>query len=163
MAVFMGDSLSDGSGTGTELRGRSFPGQPPPATSRRSVLKLTAATEQILGIEILEVEAGKARRRLVSPLWTRRAGKMVETGDFFAWWKRTKQPSFDAVIGNPPFIRYQSFPEPHRQPGDENHEGSWSRAEPAHEHLGTLRHGRSPLASEMEVDSHWCFLPNCYR
>ena len=39
---------------------------------------------------------------------------MVETGDFFAWWKQTEQPSFDAVIGNPPFIRYQSFPEPHR-------------------------------------------------
>lgn len=24
------------------------------------------------------------------------------------------QPAFDAIIGNPPFIRYQSFPEPHR-------------------------------------------------
>ena len=75
--------------------------------------KAGGATNQILGVEILEVEAAKARRRLVSR-YGARAANMVETGDFFAWWKRTEQPSFDAVIGNPPFIRYQSFPEPHR-------------------------------------------------
>ena len=76
-------------------------------------LEAGTTTDQILGIEILGVEAAKARRRLVCR-YGARAGKMVETGDFFAWWKRTEQPSFDAVIGNPPFIRYQSFPEPHR-------------------------------------------------
>ena len=71
-------------------------------------------TDQILGVEILEVEAAKARGRLASR-YGAQADRMVETGDFFDWWKRTKQPSFDAVIGNPPFIRYQSFPEPHRR------------------------------------------------
>ncbi len=72
-----------------------------------------ACTDQLIGVEILEVEAAKARRRLESRYGTR-ANKVVEVGDFFAWWKRSEQPSFDAVIGNPPFIRYQSFPEPHR-------------------------------------------------
>jgi adenine-specific DNA methylase len=33
--------------------------------------------------------------------------------DFFAWFDR-KNNNFDIVIGNPPFIRYQSFPEPAR-------------------------------------------------
>ena len=39
---------------------------------------------------------------------------MVKTGDFFDWWQETRQPAFDVVVGNPPFIRYQTFPEPHR-------------------------------------------------
>ena len=77
-------------------------------------LEVGGGTHQLLGVEILEVEAAKARRRLVSR-YGPQARKMVETGDFFAWWKRTEQYSFDAVIGNPPFIRYQSFPEPHRR------------------------------------------------
>ena len=77
-------------------------------------LEAGGATDQVFGVEILEVEATKARRRLVSR-YGAQAVKMVETGDFFAWWKRAEQPSFDAVIGNPPFIRYQSFPEPHRR------------------------------------------------
>ena len=76
-------------------------------------LEASGAADQILGIEILDVEAAKARQRLVSRYGTQ-ASETVETEDFFAWWMRTEQPSFDAVIGNPPFIRYQSFPEPHR-------------------------------------------------
>src|SRR5690606_25155195 len=43
-----------------------------------------------------------------------RAADVVETSDFFSWWTRPERPLFDAVVGNPPFIRYQSFPEPHR-------------------------------------------------
>ena len=70
--------------------------------------------DQVLGVEILEAEAAKARRRLEYH-YGARAGGMVRTEDFFDWWKRTEQPSFDAAIGNPPFIRYQSFPEPHRR------------------------------------------------
>ena len=71
------------------------------------------AAGQIVGVEILEAEAAKARQRLEARQGPR-AGKMVETGDFFAWWERSEKGSFDAVVGNPPFIRYQSFPEPHR-------------------------------------------------
>ena len=71
------------------------------------------SADRILGIEILSCEADKARLRL-EPRYGSQARNMVETGDFFSWWKLTEQPSFDAVIGNPPFVRYQSFPEPHR-------------------------------------------------
>ena len=68
---------------------------------------------QIFGVEILAAEADKARARLArddEDLNT----YVVETADFFAWWKDSNRPQFDVVAGNPPFIRYQSFPEPHR-------------------------------------------------
>ncbi len=72
-----------------------------------------SVANHLSGIEILSDEAKKARDRL-KPRLGLRAGDVVETSDFFAWWKRPKRPLFDAVVGNPPFIRYQSFPEPHR-------------------------------------------------
>ena len=46
--------------------------------------------DHLFGIEILEVEAAKARWRLKSH-FGRQAGKMVETGDFFAWWQPTER------------------------------------------------------------------------
>jgi adenine-specific DNA-methyltransferase len=69
--------------------------------------------KQLIGIEILATEAARARAR-VKDLLGPRARDVVETGDFFSWFQQNKQPPFDAVVGNPPFIRYQSFPEPHR-------------------------------------------------
>ena len=69
--------------------------------------------KQILGLEISKVEAAKARQQLQSRYGSR-ARNIVRTKDFFAWWNRTKQSQFDVVVGNPPFIRYQSFPEPSR-------------------------------------------------
>jgi adenine-specific DNA methylase len=40
----------------------------------------------------------------------------VINGDFFAWFRDTRpEGMFTAVVGNPPFIRYQDFPEEHRQ------------------------------------------------
>lgn len=72
-----------------------------------------ARANRLFGIEILAGEADKARERLKGELGLR-AADAVETSDFFAWWKRPDRPLFDAVVGNPPFIRYQSFPEPHR-------------------------------------------------
>ncbi len=42
------------------------------------------------------------------------------TGDFFGWYQRTcPDGHFDAAVGNPPFIRYQNFPEEHRAPAFE--------------------------------------------
>ncbi|MCY4625548.1 MAG: class I SAM-dependent methyltransferase [Chloroflexi bacterium] len=39
------------------------------------------------------------------------------TGDFFAWYRSNHYDgTFDAVVGNPPFIRYQNFLEEHREP-----------------------------------------------
>lgn len=67
----------------------------------------------LYGVEILSDEADKARARLSRELGLRSAD-VVEVSDFFAWWKRPDRPLFDAIVGNPPFIRYQSFPEPYR-------------------------------------------------
>jgi adenine-specific DNA-methyltransferase len=68
---------------------------------------------RLTGIEILGTEADRARERLSSIVGTQ-AKSIVKTADFFDWWQSSEEPAFDAVIGNPPFIRYQTFPEPHR-------------------------------------------------
>lgn len=72
-----------------------------------------AIGDQLRGVEIVADEAAAARKLLRATVGTRATG-IVATGDFFSWWNAQKQPAFDAVIGNPPFIRYQTFPEPHR-------------------------------------------------
>lgn len=72
-----------------------------------------ARANHLRGVEILTSEADKARERLAKELGFR-AADVVETSDFFSWWIRPERPQFDAVVGNPPFIRYQTFPEPHR-------------------------------------------------
>lgn len=72
-----------------------------------------AIGEQLRGVEIVAEEATAARKMLRATLGAR-AADIVATGDFFSWWNSQSMPAFDAVIGNPPFIRYQTFPEPHR-------------------------------------------------
>ena len=72
-----------------------------------------AIARQLTGVEIVATEADRARARLRGQL-SQRAVDVVTTGDFFSWWQDSTQPVFDAVVGNPPFIRYQTFPEPHR-------------------------------------------------
>ena len=69
--------------------------------------------KHLFGVEILAAEADKARARLASQVGFL-AASVVETSDFFAWWKLPNRPLFDVVVGNPPFIRYQNFPEPYR-------------------------------------------------
>jgi adenine-specific DNA-methyltransferase len=68
---------------------------------------------RLTGIEILAGAATRASEILTKMLG-KRAFDVVKNSDFFDWWQTSTQPSFDVVIGNPPFIRYQSFPEPHR-------------------------------------------------
>lgn len=64
----------------------------------------------VTAVELFASEARKIPRRGVGRT-------TVVTGDVFAWYKRqAPKPMFDAVIGNPPFIRYQNFPDQHRQP-----------------------------------------------
>jgi len=78
--------------------------------------QLVVAAEQLLGeggritaVELHPDEADKIRAR-TGPRTT------VVPGDFFAWFRDCAQPaSFDAVIGNPPFIRYQQFREEQRR------------------------------------------------
>ncbi len=61
----------------------------------------------INGIELIPAEADTARRR--------GAGlTQVVAGDFFLWLDSANLASYDVVLGNPPFIRYQNFPEPSR-------------------------------------------------
>jgi adenine-specific DNA-methyltransferase len=72
-----------------------------------------AIAHQLTGVEILPTGAEAARARL-RPRLGARAAAVVETGDFFEWWERRAWQPFDAAVGNPPFIRYQSFPEPSR-------------------------------------------------
>ena len=65
---------------------------------------------QLRGVELVACEADKARARLTGVV---PAGAVV-TAEFFDWWAGAGRARFAAVIGNPPFIRYQSFPEPAR-------------------------------------------------
>jgi adenine-specific DNA-methyltransferase len=74
---------------------------------------MPAIGKNLAGVEIIAGEAARARERLRRRFGLR-TRNMVETSDFFSWWMKPERPTFDAVIGNPPFIRYQSFPEPHR-------------------------------------------------
>lgn len=63
---------------------------------------------KITGIELFPEEAEKASLH---------GNKKTEiiTSDAFSWFIKNKPDAvFDAVIGNPPFIRYQNFPEEHR-------------------------------------------------
>ncbi len=72
---------------------------------REIVRKLTA-------VEIAGSEAEKAERALQAVLNTRAAAD-VRCADFFEA-RGQLAGKFDCVLGNPPFIRYQSFPEPSR-------------------------------------------------
>lgn len=72
-----------------------------------------AIARQLTGVEISATEAGHAVNRLQDSL-KQRAADVVVSSDFFEWWQGSDQPGFDVVVGNPPFIRYQTFPDPHR-------------------------------------------------
>lgn len=61
---------------------------------------------KILGIELYDGEAEKAKAY----------GATIETSDFFGYYKDNicGKKTFDVVLGNPPFIRYQNFEEKYR-------------------------------------------------
>lgn len=73
----------------------------------------SSIANNLRGIEIIPDEAEHARARLNGRLGLQ-ADNVIETGDFFSWWQESNGKLFDVAIGNPPFIRYQTFPEPHR-------------------------------------------------
>jgi adenine-specific DNA-methyltransferase len=70
----------------------------------------------IHGVEIDEREARLTVERLLA-LNIPTAASLVHQGDFFAYCQShlADKRRFDAVIGNPPFIRYQTFLEDQRQ------------------------------------------------
>lgn len=73
----------------------------------------TMTTSNVVGVEVVPEEAALARQRLLKMFGTE-ASDIVLTGDFFDAWRELDRGEFDAVVGNPPFIRYQNFPEPYR-------------------------------------------------
>lgn len=82
--------------------------------------KVGAAEDlDITAIELDEVEAAKAKRR-VEEIGLK-AGRVHST-DFLSWAldKAGKaEGMFDAVIGNPPFVRYQYLPQPFQQKAEQ--------------------------------------------
>ena len=70
-------------------------------------------SKNLIGVEVVQEEAERAQQRLLHRFGLG-VSDVVQTGDFFDFWERSKGQAFDAVVGNPPFIRYQSFPEPYR-------------------------------------------------
>jgi len=74
-----------------------------------AVAKHLGPSGSICGIELFPEESAKAAAR---------GGGRAEiaTGDFFAWFLHERpERRFDAVVGNPPFLRFHSFPEEHRE------------------------------------------------
>lgn len=66
----------------------------------------------IQGIELMEEEAAKAKARAASFGLN---STTIVNSDFFRFVRDLPEgATYDVVIGNPPFIRYQNFPEQHR-------------------------------------------------
>lgn len=74
----------------------------------------SSAAAQIQGVEIDRDEAEKAIQRLAD--YGVEASDRVHIGDFFAYCQENllMPVRVDAILGNPPFIRYQNFQENHR-------------------------------------------------
>ncbi len=82
--------------------------------------KPATVARNIHGVEIDRVEAQSAAERLRTLGVPHHLGQ-IEIGDFFAYCVThlNDRRFFDAIIGNPPFIRYQNFLEEHRVPAFE--------------------------------------------
>jgi adenine-specific DNA-methyltransferase len=63
---------------------------------------------ELLGVELMELEARKCSNRIGA------AAKVVNAEFFGHFSTALRERSFDVVLGNPPFIRYQHVPEAHR-------------------------------------------------
>ena len=74
-----------------------------------AVARRLGGSGRVTAVELDHEEGAKAAARGGS-----RAN--VVTGDVFRWYQRRSPDGFfDAVVGNPPYIRYQDFPEAHRR------------------------------------------------
>lgn len=68
--------------------------------------------DRIKGIELLEEESQKAKARAADLGLN---SNTIINNDFFHHISSNGSEKYDVVIGNPPFIRYQNFPEEHRK------------------------------------------------
>lgn len=66
---------------------------------------------RIKGIELIEEESIKAKKRAAKLGLN---SNTIVNSDFFSYIGSSDSTKYDVVIGNPPFIRYQNFPEEHR-------------------------------------------------
>ncbi len=101
------------------------------AAAARHLMRLGAAVDTLKqhlhGVELDPQEAVKASQRLLDLGLPLSSNNVIHIGDFFEHCQRhlfgeqvltlvlKERQHFDVVIGNPPFIRYQNFPEEHRQ------------------------------------------------
>lgn len=77
-----------------------------------------AAARRIGDGDILAVELDPQEAAKIAALNLPNA--QVVNDDLFSWYEsRPPDSAFDCVLGNPPFIRYQDFPEKHRTPAFE--------------------------------------------
>ncbi|QKJ32872.1 class I SAM-dependent methyltransferase [Mucilaginibacter mali] len=67
---------------------------------------------RLKGIELLEAEAQKSKARAANYGLN---STTITNSDFFSFLATNRNERFDVVVGNPPFIRYQNFPEEHRK------------------------------------------------
>ncbi len=86
------------------------------SASALRLLKLGAEHEslpkQLFGVELFPSEVEKSLILLESILSDSKS--IIHCGDFFKWALENKESKYNCVVGNPPFIRYQNFPEPSR-------------------------------------------------
>ncbi|MEZ2443349.1 N-6 DNA methylase [Chitinophaga sp. RCC_12] len=79
-------------------------------------LRIGVPKDQLLGrvkgVELLAVEAQKSKKRAANYGLN---SKTITNSDFFSFLASNPNERFDVVVGNPPFIRYQNFPEEHRK------------------------------------------------
>ncbi|MFC5045443.1 N-6 DNA methylase [Aquimarina hainanensis] len=71
----------------------------------------TELAGRIRGVELMQEEAQKARERAANLGLN---GRTIINSDFFHYVQSNEATNYDVILGNPPFIRYQSFPEEHR-------------------------------------------------
>jgi len=82
--------------------------EPAAAKLRQLGARPARVVGRISAVEFDGTDAGIAARRMSAAAG---APSAVHVGDFFAWSLANPRRRFDVVVGNPPFIRYQSFPE----------------------------------------------------
>lgn len=79
--------------------------------------KSAEIANNVSAVEYNDVEAAKAKQRFINHKINFKKTQFF-VGDFFNYCKHhlTDKIQFDCIVGNPPFIRYQDFPEEQRIP-----------------------------------------------
>lgn len=70
--------------------------------------------KQLRGVELMGDEAAKAREHLTKCIGKSGADCIINE-DYFSWFGSANNNEYDCIVGNPPFIRYQTFPDIFRE------------------------------------------------